>query len=552
MTPAYQRLGIFGEAEGARHIPPSFGSRKPDLRPCRPAAQQKPRRIGKPRKLPEQPRDFRRLIEAPKEKPPAMQWNRHDHIGVRQNVGPDPREPARENGGCLHSIAIFETMNEPRRAIAIPHDSPRTGIDRRIGERRSADGPLACIKGKGDARHRAPGPLYKIDLRPAGAAKRGVIGNSAPAAKTKGRQHEIGEARRPCPHPVSPMRKRPRFHQSPAPNPQKPTREGFSCASPLRQTDPPTMMRAMPGSDTRMRPFDRVTHRRRRDRAAAGFGQYDFLVARAAEDIADRIAAANRSFDMAVDLGAHNGALARALADAHLPPEKLGTLISADISLPMLHQAAGLRVAADEEALPFANQSLNLVTSVLSLHWVNDLPGALVQIRRALKPDGLFMAAIFGGETLTELRQSLAEAEIEQEGGLSPRVAPFADLRDIGALLQRAGFALPVADTDRVTVRYTDALRLMADLRGMGETNAMSERRRTPLRRSTLMRAAEIYHEKFALEDGRIPATFDIVIATGWAPHESQQQPLRPGSAQARLADALGTKEHPTGEKPGR
>ena len=315
------------------------------------------------------------------------------------------------------------------------------------------------------------------------------------------------------------------------------------------------MMRAMPGPDirpdTRMRPFDRATHRRRRNRAAAGFAQYDFLVARAAEDIADRLAAANRNFDMAADLGAHHGALARALAAASLPPEKLGTLISADISLPMLQRAAGLRVAADEEALPFADQSLNLITSILSLHWVNDLPGALIQIRRALKPDGLFMGAIFGGETLTELRQSLAEAEIEQEGGLSPRVAPFADLRDIGALLQRAGFALPVADTDRVTVRYSDALRLMADLRGMGETNAMSERRRTPLRRSTLMRAAEIYHEKFALEDGRIPATFDIVIATGWAPHESQQQPLRPGSAQARLADALGTDERPTGEKPG-
>jgi SAM-dependent methyltransferase len=311
------------------------------------------------------------------------------------------------------------------------------------------------------------------------------------------------------------------------------------------------MMRAMPAPTSRIELFDRTALRRRRDRAAAGFADFDFLVRRAAEDVAGRIAAANRNFDVAADIGCHHGALAAAAAAQGMNEGKVGFLASADLSLPMLRHAPAPRIVADEEALPFAHASLNLVTSILSLHAVNDLPGALVQIRRALKPDGLFMAAMFGGDTLTELRQSLAEAEIETEGGLSPRVAPFADLRDIGALLQRAGFALPVADTDRVTVRYRDPFRLMADLRGMGETNVMTERRRTPMKRKTLMRAVEVYREKFGLPDGRVPATFDIVIATGWAPHESQQKPLRPGSAETRLADALGTVEHRSGDKPG-
>ena len=301
-----------------------------------------------------------------------------------------------------------------------------------------------------------------------------------------------------------------------------------------------------------MRVFDRALLRRRRDRAAGTLGDYDFLLRRAGEDILDRVAAANRDFDVAADLGCHRGTLARAIAEGRLPAGKIGTLISTDMSLAMLEGTSGLRVAADEEMLPFANGSLGLATSILSLHWANDLPGALIQIRRALKPDGLFIGALFGGETLTELRQSLAQAEIEVEGGLSPRISPFADLRDMGSLLQRAGFALPVADTDRVTVRYADPLRLMADLRGMGETNALIERRRTPMRRATLMRAGEIYREKFGLPDGRVPATFDIVIVTGWAPHESQQKPLAPGSAEARLADALGTVERPAGDKTGR
>jgi NADH dehydrogenase [ubiquinone] 1 alpha subcomplex assembly factor 5 len=206
----------------------------------------------------------------------------------------------------------------------------------------------------------------------------------------------------------------------------------------------------------------------------------------------------------------------------------------------LLSQCDGPRLQADEEALPFAEQSLDLVVSGLALHFVNDLPGTLIQIRRALKPDGLLLAALLGGATLTELRTAFLTAEEELEGGASPRVAPFADVRDLGGLLQRAGFALPVADSDTVTVTYREPLALMLELRAMGSSNALTERSRRPLRRATLARAIEIYRERFGLPDGRVPATFEIVTLTGWAPHPSQPKPLRPGSATTRLADVLG------------
>ena len=198
-----------------------------------------------------------------------------------------------------------------------------------------------------------------------------------------------------------------------------------------------------------------------------------------------------------------------------------------------------ISTSAHSETLPFAAQSLDLAVSALALQFVNDLPGVLAQIRRALKPDGLLLAAMIGGDTLTELRQSFAAAEAECEGGVSPRVAPFADLRDIGALLQRAGFALPVTDVDRVVVRYDNAFALMQDLRRMGATNILFERRRTPTRRATMLRMAQIYAERFADADGRIRATFDMIWLSGWAPHESQQKPLKPGSAKASLEAAV-------------
>lgn len=288
-----------------------------------------------------------------------------------------------------------------------------------------------------------------------------------------------------------------------------------------------------------MRVFDRVLHARNRARAAANFTAYDFLLRRVAEDMEDRLEIIMRDFPLALDLGAHHGFLSLMTRN----PTKLGQIITTDLSPAMLDHAKGARVVLDEERLPFADKSFNLIASALSLHWVNDLPGALIQIRRALVPDGLFMGALFGGETLIELRQALAEAEVECDGGLSPHVSPFADLRDMGGLLQRAGFTLPVVDSDKVTVNYGDVTKLMRDLRGMGEANALIERRRTPMKRATLRRAAEIYKEKFGLADGRVPATFEIIMLAGWSRHESQQKPLRPGSAKARLADALGTKE---------
>jgi SAM-dependent methyltransferase len=251
-----------------------------------------------------------------------------------------------------------------------------------------------------------------------------------------------------------------------------------------------------------------------------------------------------RKFDLAVDLGTPTDAVRRALAD------RVGAIVAVD---PVVSQLAGKRlaVAADEEALPFRDASLDLVVSACALQFVNDLPGTLIQVRRALKPDGLFLAAMIGGDSLAELREAFAQAEAEVEGGVSPRVAPFADLRDLGGLLQRAGFALPVTDVDRLSVRYTSPFALMHDLRRMGAGNVLSERRRSPLRRATLRRVLEIYSERFSDPDGRVRATFEIIWLSGWAPHQSQQQPLKPGSATTRLADALRTQEISTGEKAG-
>jgi SAM-dependent methyltransferase len=285
--------------------------------------------------------------------------------------------------------------------------------------------------------------------------------------------------------------------------------------------------------------FDRVLLRLRRRRAMA-LGPVTFLLDRVADDMADRLAAVLRRFDVAIDLATPGPAVRTAIARLG----SVGTIVAADA-------ISGGAVIADEEMLPFGDATIDLVVSALALQFANDLPGVLVQIRRALKPDGLFLAALLGGETLTELRQSFAEAESDIEGGVSPRVAPFADLRDLGALLQRAGFALPVTDADRVTVRYDTVFALMHDLRRMGATNALLARRRAPLRRATLLRMAENYSGKFADPDGRVRATFEIVWLSGWAPHPDQQQPLRPGSAKTRLAEALGAQEISAGEKAG-
>jgi SAM-dependent methyltransferase len=262
--------------------------------------------------------------------------------------------------------------------------------------------------------------------------------------------------------------------------------------------------------------FDRALLLQRQARAQK-LGPATFLLERVAEDLDERLSAVRREFSD--------------VADIWTPGEGL---------LPRDRFESFARVApAQDEVVPFRPETLDLAISALAFQFVNDLPGVFAQIRRTLKPDGLLLAALIGGDTLSELRQSFAAAEAECEGGVSPRVAPFADLRDVGALLQRAGLALPVTDVDRVVVRYADAFALMADLRRMGATNILVERSRTPTRRATMLRMAEVYAERFADPDGRIRATFDIVWLSAWAPHDSQQKPLRPGSAKASLEAAV-------------
>jgi SAM-dependent methyltransferase len=261
--------------------------------------------------------------------------------------------------------------------------------------------------------------------------------------------------------------------------------------------------------------FDRALHRKRLDRAAKGFADADFLHRRAAQDVAERLAPILRSFPLAVDLSARIGAFAQALAVE--APGRVGTLIEADLSHRMLAGRDGPRLAADEERLPFADASLDLIVSTLGLHWTNDVVGALIQARRALKPDGLFIGAFLGGTTLTELRQSLVAAESEILGGAGSRVSPFADVGDAAGLLQRAGFVQPVADVDKLTVTYAHPLKLLTDLRRMGETSVLAERHPKPLSRALLARTFEIYQDRFSA-GGRVPATFEIITLTGWTP----------------------------------
>jgi SAM-dependent methyltransferase len=287
--------------------------------------------------------------------------------------------------------------------------------------------------------------------------------------------------------------------------------------------------------------FDRALLSRRRDRAAARKTEAaDFLFVESAERLLDRLDDVTRRFPLALDLGSRDGVLARVLQGRG----GIETLVQGDLSPRMLEAARhfGPAVRLDEEALPFGAETLDLVLANLGLHWVNDLPGTLAQIRYALKPDGLFLGAVFGAGTLAELQTSLLEAEVEVSAGASGRVSPFPDLRDAAGLLQRAGFALPVADLETLTVTYPGMQGLLGDLRAMGETNLLRQRLRRPTRRAVLARAGEIYREKFGLEDGRIPATFRLIFLTGWAPHESQQLPARRGTGQIHLGDVLGGK----------
>ncbi|WP_425064209.1 methyltransferase domain-containing protein [Reyranella sp.] len=291
--------------------------------------------------------------------------------------------------------------------------------------------------------------------------------------------------------------------------------------------------------------FDRALLRQRRERAARDWDRHDFLKREIAERLVDRLTDVRRTFPLALDLGSHGDEVATALGGR----PTVGQLMRADLSHGFARRAHGPAIVADEEFLPFAAGRFDLVLSAMSLHWVNDLPGTLIQIARILKPDGLFLGAMLGGATLWQLRQALAAAESEIDGGLSPRVSPFADLRDAAGLLQRAGFALPVADSETIEVEYESALALMRDLSRMGEGNLVVGRRRTVTRRAVLLRAAELYGDRFTRPGGRVSASFEVLFLHGWSPHASQPKALKPGSAAQRLADALGTSELSAGEK---
>ncbi len=279
--------------------------------------------------------------------------------------------------------------------------------------------------------------------------------------------------------------------------------------------------------------FDRDLLARRRIRAEAKFSEHDFLFTWAQEHLLDRLADINREFKCGVQIGS------RGAFDAHDKVEQLFTM----------DHIGDCNVRASEEFLPFKAQSLDLFLSVLNFHTINDLPGALIQMKHALKEDGLLLACMLGGETLHELRSVMSAVELEMYGGVSPRVAPFADKPQMGDLLQRAGFALPVVDSEIITVTYDHVFKLMEDLRGMGESNALAARNKTPVTKEFFMRVAQIYQKQFAEDDGRIVASFEVIFLLGWAPHSSQQQPLRPGSAQHSLAEALGGNEVKLGEK---
>lgn len=299
-------------------------------------------------------------------------------------------------------------------------------------------------------------------------------------------------------------------------------------------------------SEEVLRPFDRAAVRRHRDRAAPLLAGHDFLLREVGMRLGERIGDIRRTFTRALDLGAHDGSMAD-----HLGAAGAELVVQCDFSEHMVraNRRPTARLVADEEYLPFAPSSFDLAVSNLSLHWVNDLPGALAQVRRALRPDGFFLASLLGGDSLFELRRCLMDAELRIEGGVSPRVSPMADVRDAGNLLTRAGFALPVADSDTITVSYANAFDLMKELRGMGESNAVAERRKGFTRRQTLLEAASMYAKEYADDDGRVTVTFQVLYLGGWAPHDSQQKPLRPGSAAHRLADALGSTEQSAGDK---
>ena len=312
-------------------------------------------------------------------------------------------------------------------------------------------------------------------------------------------------------------------------------------------TPPESKKPSVPSLSDDMGVFCRDAVRTNRIRCLDSFSEYDFLFEWARKDLTRRLSEVNRRFESCLHIGGRSPVL-KSESDGKITHLSVMDIDEAVISASNKQDYDSF-VVGHEEFFPFGVETFDLCLSNLCLHSVNDLPGALLQIRKALKPDGLFLSAMLGGETLHELRACLTDAEIEIKGGLSPRVFPFADKQQAGALLQRAGFALPVVDSEIITVTYPHIFKLMNDLRGMGEGNAIKARSSCFTERALFMRAGELYHERYSEPDGRLAASFEIIFMIGWSPHDSQQKPLRPGSAENRLADALGSDEIKTGEK---
>lgn len=497
------------------------------------------------------------LIERAPHEPPAMQRHRHDHVRIGQQVCPRLDQPPREQMPRFMVVAIFEAVDQPAHDLAIGTDSPRPVIGRWIGQCRCRDDPATRIERHRQAKHIAQRRTNELELAPAPATKRMVPVKQSTTGEAHGRHHQITDqadtsaqhlhsapeppAKTPAARVLGRLILLVTLHAMPYMSKHHRNRRAYDAtARGGNQLGNHPVGNGTIGSMTTQSNngreiFDRDAVRRHRDRAARSGVQADFLLTHIAEDFADRLSLIKRTFPLALNLGAHHGQLSRRIAGL----AGIETIIDMDDAPALIALCDPPRILADEEALPIAPGSLDVVVSALKLQFANDLPGVLVQARQALKPDGLFLAAILGPDTLRELRQSLLMAETEIEGGTSPHVAPFVEVRQAGALLQRAGFALPVADSEILTVTYASPFDLFRDLRAMGATNPLIARRRKPMRRETLAAAAGIYRDIYALPVGRIPATFEIVTLTGWAPHDSQQKPLQPGSAQVSLASVL-------------
>ena len=471
-------------------------------------------------------RDEGGLIEPPPKQPRPVKGNRRNQIRIGNQVAACPRRPSREGRRHIGAVAVLVSQDHMAAGLIVDHHRTRSLIGRARTVARAAKCVGAGIFFKRQATTRTERRRQKTHLFPARCAKRACGLNNTAAIQALRRQQKIKHVRDRLTNRAARIGA---------------VRVGIYGGAVVCHKKSMTET---------MTVFNRAAVRRHRDRAAPLLDDHDFLFAEVADRLADRLDDITREFPLSLDLGCRTGGLGGVLGGRGA----VKTLIQADLSLAMAGRARGNdrpALVADEETLPFGTATFDAVLSNLSLHWVNDLPGALIQIRHALKPDGLFLASVFGGDTLKELRACLYDAEIAIEGGLSPRFSPLIDVRDMGNLLQRAGFALPVVDAEQITVSYDNPLKLMHDLRNMGEANANKDRRPSFSRRATLLKACELYLEKFAGPDGRIPATFDILTVTAWAPDPSQQKPMQPGSAQSSLAEALGTDEIPGGEKAG-